>query len=384
MNRLLPGLLILTVSGCSWIGGPWAETDNAIPPTPLATIADPVPVQRLWGVDLGAGQRGAHVQLEPASDGLRIYAVSHRGQVVAADAQSGAVAWRTDTGLTASAGAGVGDGLVLVAGNKGEVVALGADSGEETWRRQMTSEVLAPPVSADGVTVVRTIDGRFSGLDARTGEVIWSYSYSMPVLTVRGSARPLIGQGLILSGLENGHLLALNLANGAALFERALATPRGRTDLERMIDLNSTPRVVGNVLYITGYRGNVSALDLTDGNVRWSRSISSHAGLDADSARVYVSDDDSRVWALDTATGATVWQQEALVGRRLTAPAVVGRHLVVGDFEGYVHWLDLHSGRIVGRARADEQGVMSAPQVVSGTVYVQGQGGRLTALRAGV
>lgn len=383
MIRPLIGLMVLAISGCSWIGGPWAETDNAIPPAPLSSIDNPLPVQRIWSMDLGAGQRGGFVQLEPATDGRRVYAVSHRGRVVAADARTGEVAWQVDTGLTASAGVGVGDGLVLVAGNRGEVVALRADAGEESWRRQMSSEVLAPPVSAAGVTVVRSIDGRFTGLDARSGEPLWSYSYTMPVLTVRGSSRPLVGQGLVLSGLENGRVLALDLASGAALFERALATPRGRTDLERMVDLDSTPRVVGNMLYITGYRGNVSALDLSDGNVRWARNISSHAGLDADTARVYVSDDDSRVLALDAVTGATMWQQDALIGRRLTAPAVVGRYLVVGDLEGYVHWLDATSGRVVGRVRADDQAVLAAPRVVDGTVFVQGQGGRLTALRSG-
>ncbi|HXH03510.1 MAG TPA: outer membrane protein assembly factor BamB [Candidatus Competibacteraceae bacterium] len=369
-------------AGCSWVGDYIRGSDNTTPPTPLTEIVQSVSVQRVWQTDVGSGSQGSYVRLVPAVAQGRVYAAGRDGEVLALDAASGNAVWRIDTELSISAGVGLGDGLILVGTDKGEVLALRAENGTEAWRAKVSSEVLAAPRAAGGVTVVRSGDGRFTGLDSRTGERRWVYSYTLPALTLRGAAAPLLGEGVAISGLDNGKLLVLALNNGAPVWEKSIAPPRGRTDLERMVDIDSEPRLAGDVLYAAAYQGNVSAIDLSNGNLLWSRDFSSHAGLAVDARQVYLADEDDQIWALDRRNGATLWKQDGLKGRRLSTPVVQGEYVVFGDFEGYLHWLSRDDGRMVGRVRADGAGI-AALQVVDGVLYALGRGGSLGAYRIG-
>jgi outer membrane protein assembly factor BamB len=262
-------------------------------------------------------------------------------------------------------------------------VALNQDDGAEAWRAQVSSEILAAPRGAEGVVVVRTVDGKFTGLDARSGERLWVYSHTVPVLTLRGTAAPLLVQGVAIAGLDTGKLLVLSLRDGQPRWEKSIAPPRGRTELERMVDIDSEPRIAESVLYVTAYQGNITAIDLRSGNTLWSRDFSSYAGLDVDGRRVYISDNDDAVWALDRRNGGALWKQAELTGRKLSAPVASEDYIVVGDFEGYLHWLNKDDGKVVGRVRADSKGIATAPIVRGGNLYVLGKGGTLSAFRVG-
>jgi len=190
-------------------------------------------------------------------------------------------------------------------------------------------------------------------------------------------------QGLVVAGLDTGKLLVLSVDKGLPLTEKTIAAPRGRTEIERMIDIDSEPKVIGDTLYLAAYRGNVAAIDMRGGSLVWTRDVSSHAGLDADAGQVYVSDDTDAVVALERRSGGTLWKQPELTGRRLSAPAATEDYVVVGDFEGYLHWLNKDSGRIVGRIRASSAPILAPPLAAGSVVFVYGKGGTLSAFRAG-
>lgn len=384
IRPVLPVLILILSAGCSTISGWFGGSDNSVPPAELKSIAQSVNIQQLWETRVGSGTDNQFIRLIPALTDGRLYAASHDGMVVALDALSGQRLWETATQLPISGGVGVSDdGLVLVGTRKGEVVALRQDSGQEAWRKQVSSEVLAPPRAASGIVVVRTIDGKFTGLDSRSGEQRWVYTHALPALSLRGNAPPLLTRELAIAGLDNGKLLVLSLAQGLPLTEKTVAAPRGRTEIERLIDIDSEPKAFGDTLYLAAYRGNVAAINMRDGNLVWNRDLSSHAGLDVDARQVYVSDDADAVLALDRAAGGTFWKQAEMTGRRLSAPAATTDYVVVGDFEGYLHWLRKEDGRIVGRIRAASKAIIAPPIVVGDIVFVQSQGGTLGAFRLG-
>ena len=380
LRRIAPLLLLILSAGCSWFG----SSDSGVPPAKLISIDEPIEVQKLWETQVGDGAEKQFIRLTPALQGDRIYAASYDGTVVALDAVNGQRIWKTDTELPISGGVGLSEeGMVLFGTDKGQVVALRQEDGQEAWRAQVSSEVLAAPHAGSGLVVVRSIDGKFTGLDARTGERRWVYSSTMPALSLRGSAPPLVVANLVIAGLDTGKLLVLSLDRGLPITEKTIAPPRGRTEIERLIDIDSEPKIFEDMLYLVAYHGGVVALNMRDGNLMWTRDLSSHAGLDVETRQVYLSDDEDAVLALDRSSGGTLWKQPEMKGRRLSAPAATHDYVVVGDYDGYLHWLSKDSGRIVGRVQATSKAIVAPPVVAGSIVFVYGQGGTLSAFRTG-
>ncbi len=384
-RRLTALLLAVSLGGCSSLTNPiegfFVGKDNTDPPAPLVTFEPSIEVSSLWTARVGAGSKKLYVKLLPAAAYGRVYAAGAKGRVTAHDAASGELVWETDTEVPISGGTGVGDKLVLVGTSEAEVLALDAENGELQWRVHVSSEVLATPKAADGVVVVRTVDGRIAGLSPMDGKRLWAYDSTVPVLSLRGASAPVLYHGAVIAGLANGKLVALRLKDGALLWETRVAVPRGRSDLERMVDIDAEPIVADGVVHVVTYQGNISTVAIQDGRVLWKRDMSSHAGIGADDRYLYVTDEQSHVWALDRRSGASLWKQDKLHARKVTAPAAYGEYVVVGDYEGYLHWLDRRDGHFVARIKVDEEGIIAPPQVVGDTVYVSGIDGTLVAVR---
>lgn len=376
---LLAGLSL--ASGCTALGNLFDNPDNTAEPAELVDFEPTIKVRTVWQRRVGSGAGNLFLKLRPAIDGERVYAATRDGRVRAFDARTGESVWDTETDSPLSGGPGVGDGLVLLGTSDGEVIALGEDDGEIKWRARVSSEVLSSPGSRGGVSVARTIDGKLFGLSADDGTRLWVYDRTTPVLTLRGTSSPALAEGTAIAGFDNGQVVAIALSNGQPLWEARVAVPRGRTELERMVDIDADPVIDGKAVYAVTYQGQVAALELFSGEVIWRRDMSSHAGLGVGRENIYVTDDASHVWALNRANSASMWRQAKLEARHVSPPAVFGQFVVVGDLEGYVHWLRREDGQFVARVRIDSDSIVAAPVATSFAVYVYGSGGELAALQ---
>ena len=355
------------------------KKDVSEPPAELVAFKPSLDVRKVWSTKVGGGTERLRLGLGPATDGARIFAGSHDGRAAAYDAATGREIWSIKTKLAFSAGPAFGAGVLAFGTTDGELVALDAETGMERWRQAVGSEVLAAPVITSDVIALRTVDGRLRGFSIKDGSTLWSVEENMPALTLRGNTAPRAAGGLVVCGFNNGRVGAYNVTTGEAQWEVAVANPTGRSELERLVDVSRGLQVVGSQAYVVGYHGRAVGIDMTTGLVLWQHDISSYAGLGADFANVYVTSDVDAVVALDRRGGEEVWSQDALRLRDVTAPTRFGSAVVVGDYEGYLHWLDAADGHFVAREHAASARITSAPLVVGDNVYVQGDDGTVAA-----
>ncbi len=378
----LLGLLTL-LNGCSsvpLIGG-WFEGSSEEPPAELTEFVPEIQVRTLWKVQVGDGVDKQRVNLLPFLDYGRLYVADREGLVEAFDIETGQLVWKTEQNKALSAGPGVGEGLVLLGTSDAEILALSEESGELQWTTRVSSEVLSVPRVARGIVVVQTIDDKVTGLDAENGETLWVYQRAVPTLTLRGSSSPAISSGAAFCGFASGKLVALELETGRPVWETTVTSPSGRSELERMVDVDTDPVIEGGVIYVGTFQGDLAAVSEMTGVVLWRRELSVYAGVSADWRRVYATDSSDQVWAMDAESAAAIWKQDLFRGRRLTAPGIVEDYLAVGDFEGYVHWLAQDDGRVVARSQVGGEPITLKPQVLDGVLYVYSDNGELAALQ---
>jgi outer membrane protein assembly factor BamB len=404
---LLISLVLAFASGCStvstvkgWFGGGKPKPSD---PAALTVLANPIAVQRLWSTSVGDGEKLSWIRMHPVLDGNRLYALGKNGNVLAIDATSGKKLWQAnavavkseggrwkfwhshtvEAGLTG--GPGVGDGMVVAGGRNGEVVALDADTGAKRWSVKVTSEVLSAPLVMPDRVVVRSNDGRVFGLDPADGSRKWVFDRGLPTLTVRGNSAPVAGQGLVYIGYDDGTVVALRDEDGLKVWEQIVAEPDGRTELDRVADIDGELQVGTDAVFATSFHGQTVALSPNNGNPLWNRDLGGYAGIAMLADRLLISDKDGDVWAIDRSTGNALWKQDALARRQLTTPVVQGDYAVVGDYDGYLHWLRIDTGEIVGRAHVEKKGgLRGTPQVsADGVLYAETTKGKLAAYKLG-
>ncbi len=380
-SRLFPRALVLSLyvlllNGCGLFGD---EDEEENLPTELVEFDETLDVVRLWSLKLGKGTEALRVGLSPGGDGNRVYAASYDGNVVALDPENGKQVWKVETDVVLSAGPGVGDGVVVVAGYDGDLIALSADDGSEMWRTQIASETLAKPLVRNGRVAVYSIDGRLRVYSIFDGSETWALEQTSPALTQRGSASPIMLGSSIFSGFDNGRLVASKLDDGTTIWEAVLTPPSGRSDLDRLADVDGSIAAVGQDIYASGYNGRIASIAAESGEILWDREISSHAGLSADWNNVYAVGNDGEVIALLRRNGTDLWRQESLLYRDPTAPVAYSTAVVVGDFEGYVHFFSNFDGQPVARERVGKGMVSGIPLVMGDKLLVQSESGSLTA-----
>ncbi len=364
------------VAGCSLFGG---RDSTVEPPAELVDIEQTLEIRRVWSARVGRGTEGLRLGLRPATDGVHVYAGSYDGRVAALDGATGRTVWSVRTNAPLSAGPGYGNGVLVFGTSDGELIALEADTGEERWRVPVGSEVLAAPAVGGNVIALRSTDGRLRGFSITDGREMWTVEHSQPALIVRGDTKPEIAGQTVVAGFDNGRIGAYRLTSGEPLWELAIGSPGGRSELDRLVDIGGDMQVIGTDVYAVGYQGRAVNVDLQSGFVLWEQEMSSLAGLGVDARSVYITSDVSYVLSLARQNGIVQWTQEALRLRDLTAPVRFMNTIVVGDFEGYLHFMDVDDGRFVARARASSARIPSAPIIVGRNLVVQAEDGRIAA-----
>lgn len=381
IRSLIAVLLLLSLSGCETVSGFFDMNDDEDPqqPAELIEFEEQLRVSRLWSVGVGKGQGKGLYRLQPVIDGDRIFAASADGEVKAVNRESGRTLWKEDVDRALAGGVGFHDDSLFLGGKDGEVIRLDAGTGAERWLTRVSGEVLAPPQGDGRVVVVQTYDGKLYGLDYDSGEKIWNYDSNVPVLTIRGTSTPILQGGAAFAGFANGRVLAFDAMTGAVRWEARVAIPQGRSEIERIVDVDGAMAIQGSELYVASYQGRVAALDIRTGRKIWQRNISSFNGVSQGFGNVYVAEETGTVTAYLRNGQGIRWQQEALAWRGLSRPIPVSSYLAVADFDGYVHLLSQVDGEFQARLRPDGDGVRADMLSDGSVLYLYSNSGKLQA-----
>ena len=402
VRTLILAASVLALAGCGTLRGLFtSDVEKTRGPAELPELQESLAIQRVWSLKLGDEQQRQGLRRQAAIDGERLYVSNDEGRVLAVDLNSGDVLWDSEVVKTGksgsllmfwrrktieggvSGGPGVGNGLVVAGGRNGEVIALDAETGAERWRARVTSEVTATPLVAGDRVIVRSHDGRAFGLDAADGTRRWVFDRGVPALNVRGNGSPVTDGNLVFLGLDDGSVVALRPQDGTEAWTQRVAEPDGRSELDRMADVDGELALGYSELYASSVKGQTMAIASANGQPLWVRDAGGHAGVALLSDRIVVSDASGTIWALDRSNSSALWKQDVFQRRVLTTAAVQGDYVVVGDVEGWLHWVRASDGVVVGRVRHERgEPVRGTPQVAAnGTLVVIGSQGRMSAYR---
>jgi outer membrane protein assembly factor BamB len=373
---ILVALSVLTLAACSS-----KDINEDDLPAELVKFKPAFKIKKVWRESVGDDTEKLRLALRPATDGSYIYGASHDGKIVAVSADKGRKLWKKKTKLPLSGGPATNGQLVVAGSSDGDLIALDAATGEELWRITVTSEVLSAPAVADDRVIVRTVNGKLSAYSNKDGEQLWSVQQSMPKLSVRGTSGPVLSRNLALSGFDNGRVSAFDLNDGGMIWDVLVQLPSGRTEIERLADINSTIHVAGSDVYAVGYQGRLAAIAIESGKMVWAQEMSSDKGLAVDISSIFITNQRGELVAVSRGSGRELWRKPDLRNRDVSAPAILGRSVVVGDFEGYLHWFDIETGDLQARTRAGSDRITSQPLVLNDMLYVMSDNGSIYAFR---
>ena len=358
------------------------DKDNSEPPAPLTKIEQALRVVVDWKTNTGAGIETASYNMRPLLVQDQIFSVDTRGLVKSIDTESGKVNWSTETGMAAITGLAGTAAVIIASSRDGDLNAYDilVDDLELRWSTRLKGEIRALPLIAGEQVFVRTVDGQLSALSLIDGSIQWTISRRVPALSLTGNSQPVVRGDLVIAGFDDGKISAFSRADGQTVWETTVSRPTGRTEIERMVDLDGQFVLRDGIIYISSYQGRLAAIQAIDGNLLWSRKFSSYQSIVADQDALYLSSDNSHIWSIDRRTGSAFWKQEALHARKITAPLLIDDKLVVADLEGYVHWLDKSDGALRGRVRPTSSRYIAQPLVWDNRIMVIDSEGILSSL----
>ncbi|MBN1379348.1 MAG: outer membrane protein assembly factor BamB [Gammaproteobacteria bacterium] len=363
---------LLWLSGCA--------NDTTEEPAELTPFQPEAKIKVIWQKNTGSGSGQDGVVLRPWFSGTAIYIAGDDGKLMALDKESGKTLWKIDTDMKISAGVGGGSSMVFVGSGDGQLAAYWQRNGEKVWQTNLSSEILAPPIAEMGIVVARTTDGNLQGFSTATGDRVWAYRFTVPSLSLRGTATPVIYAGGVLCGGDDGRLTVVKLDTGQVLWDLPVAVTTGASELARIIDIDIPVVIDRRTVFVGAYQGRVAAIEGSNSKVIWAREKSVYLPLAVDDYNVYVVDNRSFVWALNRFSGATVWEQEALRARPASGVAVYKDAVVLGDFEGELHVLDASDGRMIARKDLGSR-INVQPYADGDRIYVINESGKLYALK---
>lgn len=370
-------LLLLVLAGCSTLEAMNPFSSSGPKMAELQPIKATEDARVVWRESVG--KSGVYV-FAPAMVGSSVYAASKDGTLIRID--DGKLVWKVSAGQSLSGGVGADQGMVVAGSPKGDLLAFASSDGKLLWKAKATSEILSPPALGEGLVVVRSGDNRLAAYDAVDGKRKWVYQRPTPALSLRVTAPPIIDGKFVFAGFPGGKLIAVSTANGAAMWDGTVALPKGATELDRVADITSSPVISGRTICAVAFQGRVACFDLGNGNLSWARDMSSAVGLTIDARHLYVTDDKGSVHALDMASGASIWKQDKLSLRRVTAPVARRGLIAVADVQGVVHFLSREDGSFVARLTTDGSAVVTPLQVQGSNFLVQTSNGGVFAIEA--
>lgn len=382
MKRITAALLMaLAVSGCSSISQMTSAVipaKDSNPPKALKEFKPTASVRSLWQVSTGSGTGKDYVRIHPYVDEGAVFVAGGRSASAWSKSNGGRI-WQTAIDGDVTAGVNGGEGGVFVGTAAGKAIALDRQTGQPRWQTAVGSEVLAVSPARHGVVVFRTSNGGLHGLAVENGQILWQEGRKSPTLSLRGASTPVVVGNMVIAGFDSGVVTAFDMHSGEGLWEVTLSVPRGSSDLDRMTDVDGEMKALGEALFAASYNGRIAGINMRNGNIAWAAPYSSYTGVDADPNGLYTSSDAGDLWKLDPQTGNPVWKMDDLQRRLPTAPALLGNYLVVGDKEGYLHWINASNGQLAARLRGDSAGYTVAPQQDGNSVYTLSRSGLLSA-----
>ena len=363
------GSIVIVLTAC---GG----SSRVKKPAELAPVTNQFDLQPVWSTSVGSSES---FNFHPIVAGDAVYAASHSGNLVKIDLATGNKVWSVSVPERLAIGPGSDGRTTVAVSTKGMVYAYD-DTGKKIWNVSVGSEVLSEPVVAAGVVIVRALDNRFIGLDAATGARKWTYQRQQSALSLRvGYGMLPINNEVIVTGFTGGRFGMIAIANGGLIWETPVSFPKGFSEIERLNDVTARPSIEGEIICAVSYQGRIGCGQARTGNLLWFKDYSSYTGTAQSSDMVFSANEKSYVTAFATKDGTQVWENTQLTYRDVGEPLAVGRVLLLGDAQGYIHAFSQANGDLVARIRHDSSPISAAPIAVGGLILVQSQGGKLAA-----
>lgn len=379
LKKSLKASAIVTVltllTGCSGM----FDTDNTPKPKALESIKVEFTPVSLWSTSVGKNSDN-WLKQSPALENNVLYTTSDNGDIYAINASNGQTVWHHQLTGPFASGPAASHGTVIVANRAGKVSALDAINGSVKWTQDLASEVLGSPAVNDHVAIIKSSDGEIHAFNKNTGVAGWTFRQTEPTLALHSAGTPRFQEGYLYAGFANGNLVKLNAASGQASWIKAVAIPEGAFAIERMIDIDADPAMHGNLVFAASFQGKIAAFEAHNGSLVWSHALSSYTGMTTDGETLYITDASGSLWAFNAHSGQVRFQKTDLLSRGLSAPALIGNYVVVGDKLGYLHWFNKQDGRIVARISLGSA-IQATPLVENNRLFVLTQNGRLHAYK---
>lgn len=372
---IITALLAVLLAGCSLFG------DDELKPAALFKFDEKIALQELWSTKVASKNKKFWAKLQPVASQDSLFLADHGGTVTALEAATGKRRWTTDLDAAISGGVGYGSGLVLLGTIEGQIFALNAQDGSVLWTSNVSSEVLSSPVANEQIVVVQSADNRLFALDVKTGESLWQHDAGAPILSIRGTSSAILLNNMVIAAFDSAKLIAFNAQHGALMWETRLSLPQGRTELERMVDIDGKPLLVGDIVYSVSYQGRLGALTRGTGRNLWFQDSSSHHSPAHGDGKLYVTETDDTVRGFQAGSGQVVWSNDQLLYRELTGPAIFSNSIAVADAQGYLHLLDAQNGSFVGRTKVDGSGISAPLLVIENILVAYANDGSVTAFK---
>ena len=370
-------VLLFIVTGLMACGG---AVDNSEPPAELVEFSESATLTHLKEIETVKGS-ALYTRISPLNLDKHIVFSDTKGIVTVFDKAAFEVTWQKKTDVAYPTAIGGDSSIYLFGTRGGEVIALDSVKGDQIWRVRVSSEVLARPAVSGNTVVVKTIDGQLTALDAKTGNQKWIFKKDVPALSVRGNSAPLIVDDKIITGLDSGKLVIVDLNSGKLFWEKTISIPRGRSEIDRLVDLDADIILNNSIAYVGGFQGRIVAIDLKTGDTLWVKKMSIINNMTFENNKLYITDVRSHVWAIDATTGATIWKLGIFTSRKLTSPVIMNDYLLLGDYQGYLHVISKSDGHQISRLQIDDSGVNVNPIVINDSIYLQSRNSKIHAVK---